>query len=66
MRFASYRQNGILGLAAAVDARNQFYGMLATDVNYPGDLARLIEAGGDKLTAAGKKLLTEPESPSFG
>jgi acylpyruvate hydrolase len=60
MRFASYRQNGILGLAAAADARNQFHGMLATDANYPGDLASLIDAGGGRLAAAGEKLLTAP------
>jgi acylpyruvate hydrolase len=60
MRFASYRQNGIVGLAAAADARNQFHGMLATDANYPGDLASLIEAGDGKLAEAGKKLLTAP------
>jgi acylpyruvate hydrolase len=60
MRFASYRQNGVQGLAAAADAKNQFHGMLATDAKYPGGLASLISAGSDALTAAGKILLTGP------
>jgi acylpyruvate hydrolase len=60
MRFASYRQNGVKGLAAAADANNHFHGLLANNVNYPGDLESLISGGAEKLAAAGKLLLAAP------
>ena len=56
MRFASYKQNGKLGLAAAHPAGG-FSGFLAGEPGYPGPLADLIRQGRAGLVAAAAALL---------
>ena len=60
MRFASYRQNGIEGLAAA-EAGGPFRGYASTHASYPGSLASLVAQGRDRLMTAGRALLGGPE-----
>ncbi|RWI57061.1 MAG: FAA hydrolase family protein [Mesorhizobium sp.] len=55
MRFTSYRQNGKLGLAVAVD--DAWHGLTEADTAFPGTLQTLIEAGGDALVKAGNSLV---------
>ncbi len=59
MRFAAYRQNGVMGLAAA-EGNGFFRGYAATDSKYPGDLAVLVAGGRERLAGAGRALLAGP------
>ena len=56
MRFASFRQDGLEGLAVATPA-GSFKGLRAGDPDYPGSLAHLIKGGMAGLKAAATKLL---------
>ena len=56
MRYATFRQDGRLGLAASAGAG--FHGRLAGDPDYPGSLADLLRDGA--LLAAGPGLLSGP------
>ena len=58
MRFAAYRQNGAEGLAAAADGNGPFHGYLVMDGKFPGTLADVVAAGGERLREAGRALLT--------
>lgn len=60
MRFASYRQNGVEGLAAA-EPGGPFRGYASTQASYPGTLASLVAQGREDLAAAGRALLGGPE-----
>lgn len=60
MRFARFRLDGVVGLAAAKDA-GPFRGDTAKCGNYPTDLAGLISQGRASLLAAGEALLRRPE-----
>ena len=60
MRFASYRQNGVEGLAAA-EAGGPFRGYASTHASHPGALASLVAQGRDRLVAAGQALLQGPD-----
>ncbi len=59
MRFAAYRHNGVIGLAAAENS-GPFHGYAATDSAYPGNLAVLVAGGRERLAAAGRALLAGP------
>jgi len=59
MRFATYRQNNIDGLAAA-DGNGAFHGYPATDSKHPGSLASLVAQGREHLLDAGRALLSGP------
>ena len=60
MRFASYRQNGVEGVAAAKGS-GPFRGFAATDSKHPGCLASLVARGGEHLLAAGRSLQAGPD-----
>ncbi len=60
MRFAAYRQQNSVGLAAA-GADGRFHGFAATDSRYPGSLQSLLAGGPDQLSAAGRTLLEGAE-----
>jgi acylpyruvate hydrolase len=60
MRFARFRLDGVIGLAAARGAE-PFRGYTAKDADYPTDLAGLIAQGRASLLAAGEALLQGPE-----
>jgi len=57
MRFATFRQDHRLGLAAS--AGGAFHARMAGDPDYPGSLADLLRQGAD-LAAAGRGLLAGP------
>lgn len=57
MRFATFRQDGRLGLAASSGAA--FHARLEGDPDAPGSLADLLRDGAD-LAAAGRRLLSGP------
>jgi acylpyruvate hydrolase len=57
MRFASFRQNGQIGLAAALGSGEPFKGRFLSDPLFPGHLTDLIVAGNSKLLEAGRILL---------
>ena len=61
MRFAAYRQDGTLGLAASDGASGAFHGLPAGHSDYPGDLVSLVAAGAETLQSAGRALLRGPE-----
>ena len=58
MRFAAYRHDGKIGVAAA-DRGGGFRGRAVADL--PGDLSALVARGGDALREAGHALRTAPE-----
>ncbi|QCI65961.1 fumarylacetoacetate hydrolase family protein [Phreatobacter stygius] len=55
MRFAAFRQDGVRGLAVAVDG-GRYIGLTAKDAGYPGDLDGLIVEGQAALAAAHRAL----------
>lgn len=56
MRFATYQRGGTYGVAAA-DGSGAFFGRLADDPLFPGDLKTLIAKGPEALSAAHDALL---------
>ena len=60
MLSASYRQNGVEGVAAA-EGSGPFRGFAVTDSKHPGCLASLVACGGEHLLAAGRSLQAGPD-----
>lgn len=54
MKFVSFISSGDEGIAIENDGK--FYGLLTGDLNYPGNLFGLIQAGGSALATAAKTL----------
>lgn len=59
MKFMSYIENNVEGIAVEVDGT--FKGMLANNSNYPGNLLSLIETGGSALNDAYETLKNAAE-----
>lgn len=58
MRFVSFRQNGVDGIALQRDTA--LTGLLTTDERFPGDLSSLAAGGMAALNAAAERLATAP------
>jgi acylpyruvate hydrolase len=59
MRFAAFRSGGEEGLAVA-DSEGAFYGLLSTDVDYPGSLHTILQKGTGAFEAAAAVLMGGP------